>query len=301
MRDWWLAAAAGVGATGLALVSSFWMRPDDPASAYVSTVLSLLLGIMAAGVVRARLGDRLRKLAALAGGAEAAEFGPSPRIFWMAGLGALLGVLVPPLMEGDPGLLLRPTDWDAGLAWSLLLVAAVFGAMGWLHAWNASLDAFLEREVTPRIQVDLLDLERLDEFGRRGTESAAFWLLGSSVAALLFAVYPFSLLHFAILCATIALGTTALLRPMLGVRRRVVEAREAELAAVRSAIRTARRSEGYPEALPAMLAWEARVAAINPWPFDAGSALRFGALGALAVGSWVGGALIERVVDATLG
>ena len=266
-------------------------------------MLSLLLGTLVAGVVvthleTPRLAARLLELAGGGGRAPAAQ---TATLAWATAAGSLAGVAIIPLFQGDLAFLFRATSWDRGLVWSLLVNLAIFGAIGWLAARGVLLDAWIEREVTPKVPVDLLDLVPLAEFGRRGTEAAAFWLIGSSIASLLFIRYPFSLLHMAILAVTIGLGTAALLRPMVGMRRRIAEAKAAELRAVRDAIRSAQGGDPYPERLPAMLAWEARIAGVNPWPFDVGSALRIGALGLLAIGSWVGGALIERMVEATLG
>jgi hypothetical protein len=48
--------------------------------------------------------------------------------------------------------------------------------------------------------------------------------------------------------------------------------------------------------LPGLLAMEARIEGVNTWPFDISTFLRFSALGLLAVGSWLGGAVIERLL-----
>jgi len=45
-----------------------------------------------------------------------------------------------------------------------------------------------------------------------------------------------------------------------------------------------------------LLALEARTEGVNTWPFDISTFLRFSALGLLAVGSWLGGAVIERLL-----
>ncbi len=39
---------------------------------------------------------------------------------------------------------------------------------------------------------------------------------------------------------------------------------------------------------------------MNTWPFDASTLLRFALYTSLGVGSWVGGALVERVLGAAL-
>ena len=50
--------------------------------------------------------------------------------------------------------------------------------------------------------------------------------------------------------------------------------------------------------LPALFAAEARVDSVGALAFDANTVLRFALYVTLGVGSWVGGALIERLLGA---
>ena len=54
------------------------------------------------------------------------------------------------------------------------------------------------------------------------------------------------------------------------------------------------------ERLPGLLAWEGRVEAVSEWPIDAATLRRPGIFVLLPLGSWIGGALVERLVDAAL-
>jgi hypothetical protein len=112
------------------------------------------------------------------------------------------------------------------------------------------------------------------------------------------------------LLALLCIGTAAaaLLLPVLGVHRRIQEAKTAELACVRAAIR------GEPDALAGsaivhreknpsladLVAWKALVDAVREWPFDASMRLRFLLYLAIPLGSWLGGALAERLLSAAL-
>ena len=49
------------------------------------------------------------------------------------------------------------------------------------------------------------------------------------------------------------------------------------------------------------LAYEARIEAVREWPFDVPTLVRFAAFLLLPLGSWLGGALVERVVSGILG
>jgi hypothetical protein len=39
---------------------------------------------------------------------------------------------------------------------------------------------------------------------------------------------------------------------------------------------------------------------VSTWPFDTGTLVRFGFIIAMATGSWLGGALVERLLGAAL-
>jgi hypothetical protein len=102
-------------------------------------------------------------------------------------------------------------------------------------------------------------------------------------------------------------ATHAFLDPMRAVHQRIREAKYAELARVRERITKARnaaveRSEpGAAAELEGLLAWERRVGELHEWPFDVSTLARFSALLVLAVGSWLGGAVVERVLGVVLG
>ncbi|RIK94533.1 MAG: hypothetical protein DCC71_23590, partial [Proteobacteria bacterium] len=49
-----------------------------------------------------------------------------------------------------------------------------------------------------------------------------------------------------------------------------------------------------------LVAWRGLVAAVHEWPLDAPALSRFLLYLAIPVGSWLGGALVERVVDGVL-
>ena len=52
--------------------------------------------------------------------------------------------------------------------------------------------------------------------------------------------------------------------------------------------------------LPALLAWEARIESVREWPFDTPTLVRFALFLLIPLGSWLGGAVVERVVDLVL-
>ena len=69
---------------------------------------------------------------------------------------------------------------------------------------------------------------------------------------------------------------------------------------VREERRLVLERQGSPERLPALLAYEARIERVREWPFDVPTLLRFLALALVAAGSWLGGALVERMLGVFL-
>ena len=104
------------------------------------------------------------------------------------------------------------------------------------------------------------------------------------------------------------MGTIALLLPSRGARRRLRSAKREEIVRVHRAIR------GDADALQAsviggwrsepsiadLLAYERFLQSISSWPFDQATWLRFGLVLALPLGSWLGGAVVERLLSSLL-
>ena len=49
-----------------------------------------------------------------------------------------------------------------------------------------------------------------------------------------------------------------------------------------------------------LVAYRSLVQGVREWPFDVSTLARFLLFGALGVGSWLGGALVERLLDVVL-
>jgi hypothetical protein len=184
--------------------------------------------------------------------------------------------------------------------------------IGWL--WSRAIVADLSTarafaRLSERIRnIDLLDLQRLDVFARRGVRSVLYWMV-ALVFVSLFWLAPnagdTNMVPFVLLIALPSWNLTVLLRAAGGPIR---AEKEAQLLRIRGAIRADQRAlleggAGAAEAatrLPALFAAEARIVSVGVLAFDANTVLRFALYVTLGVGSWVGGALIERLLGAAL-
>ena len=187
-----------------------------------------------------------------------------------------------------------------GFATILFALMAVLGALTLRRS-----HVFLE--MGRRARVHLLAPEEHAPFARTGLRASAYWFLGSSIASLLTLDEGAWGIVVGVIAVTLALGFVSLLLPSRGVHERLRAAKKDELLRVRGEIEDARAAlldergaEIEAARMPALLAWEARVEKIGVWPFDATTLVRFALFLLVPLGSWVGGALVDRAVDTVL-
>ncbi len=189
----------------------------------------------------------------------------------------------------------------------LPIVGWHFGRLIYAILVDSSRFARVGRE---RVEVDLLDLAPLAPFTRYGLRNALLAMGLLSILSLLIADWstrPGLPIAIAIgLLPAAGLAAAGLLLPVRGVHAAIHGAKQAELAAVAERIR-ARRLEmlgGTPASgapLDELLAWRGLVESVREWPFDASTVTRFLLYLGLPLGSWLGGAMVERLVDVLLG
>jgi hypothetical protein len=195
--------------------------------------------------------------------------------------------------------------WPGHLVWIWILNPVLFAAMGML-VWVSARRARIYQELGRRAHVQLGEIGPLAPFARAGLRLALLWFVGTSLASLLLVDTDTPVLVGSILVITTAIAVASLLAPSRGVHERLRDAKRQELGWLRAEIVRAsaalRRGEAQGAApLPALLAWESRVVAAPEWPFDTSTWLRFALFLLVPLGSWLGGALAERIVERWLG
>jgi hypothetical protein len=219
-----------------------------------------------------------------------------------AGIGATLREVGSAIGTRAPQL----AEWSFHDGWNVFVMIVLFGLMGLRIQQTARLARLFHDLGRNHVNVQLLDTGPLRVFARHGMRLALVWFIGSGIALLLF-LDPWARgLTAGIIAAVVAIAVASLLLPSLGIHQRLREAKAAELACVRSEIAQRRAAllgaaPGDASDLPTLLAWEARVDGVAEWPFDAPFLVRFALLILIPLGSWLGGALVERVVDEVLG
>jgi hypothetical protein len=232
-----------------------------------------------------------------------------PRSARTAGALGTLGLPITLLLvDRDPTLYLNAWYWtpEKGLTWVIGLVflwsLAIFGYATYAYARRLSdLASSLKN-------LELGDTESLAPFGRHGLRSALLWLILLSMLSVNLVDPGWTGLVATFGVITFAAATTALLLPSRGVHRRISEMKRAELRRVDAAIRgeTAELTESAiaPRARTATLgdlvAYRGYVVATREWPFDTSTWVRFALYLAIPLGSWLGGAFVERFLTAAL-
>ena len=202
----------------------------------------------------------------------------------------------------DPLLLFQPLRWDAEFAFPL------FGLllMGWFvfrfmfllvrNAIRISQTARLIR------RIDLFDTSLVRPYAQQGVRSSLLAVVCLSISANLW-LDPNSPAIGTVVSVIMLVGASALalILPTWGIHLKLQQLKHTDLKKVRTAIDSRRdpetRSVEDAQQLRADLAIERRLMEISEWPFDAGSYGRVALYVLLGLGSWVGAALVERLLE----
>jgi hypothetical protein len=207
---------------------------------------------------------------------------------------------------------LDPSFWPGGrpenpLDPMMLFFVIRSAATGWLFGHAAATDVTgvvaLRRLGAHSLQVDLLNPGALAPFARAGLRSAFVWVLASSLISL-FWLGPAAGTANAVIVACILLAVSVgFFFTIYGAHQSLVAAKRKSLEALNEQIRESgsrllegRGVDGSP-ALADLIAFHGFIERVREWPIGAPTLARGGLIAALALGSWLGGALVERLLE----
>jgi hypothetical protein len=195
------------------------------------------------------------------------------------------------------------------LLWILWQNALSFWLLARTIAHDLRVSQVFSGAVERHAEIELFDLTPLTPLAGRGLQSALLIVLAVSLFSLIFGAGDISPLVPVIQTSTVLLAAFALALPSLGIRRRIRAAKHQELARLSAKIRAARAQRAAPEGpewpeiesrLATLLALKHHAEATREWPFDLGTLGRFLLYSVIGVGSWLGGAAVERLLDLLL-
>ena len=226
----------------------------------------------------------------------------SQRLARVGTFGVVLFLLVPLATN------LTPATW---ILWHLPPEAIVhrllLGPLGWLATRLNALMWIESRRLASLgangLRIDLLDLRPLAALARAGLRHT---LIGAGQISFLLIAFlddqiapglPFVL---AVGCvANLGLSAAALWLPLRGAHQAILREKSAELE--RSTLQLRARAEAgareAPGALADALAWRHHVEAVPDWPIDLPTLRRFVLYLAIPLGSWLGGAVVDLLVE----
>jgi len=230
--------------------------------------------------------------------------------FVSVSIASMVGVSIIALTAKDPSIYLRLESWNAHHVWAIACNIVLFTSLLRLVFVALVGRKTLEVILNSLPEVDLLDRDGTAQIGRFGFPAAFIWLVGSSIASSLAwgmqTIWPL----VGILLGTFLVAGLSLVRPVQIVHVRLQVAKHAELERVRTRIAAMKevvlarnfddQKSSAASTLMGLIAYESRVESVREWPFDIPTLLRTGFLALLAIGSWLGGAVVERALGAML-
>jgi hypothetical protein len=160
-----------------------------------------------------------------------------------------------------------------------------------------------------RVEIDLFDQSLLLVFARKGLRSVVVWVLISSALSMFWVLDSAGQANLVIAVWVLALMTAAMIAPTRGVHLRIAAVKAAELARVAEAIRSERAASLAPRSTDAppedarlgnLIQYQQFVKSIREWPFDLSIVARSVLLILLGAASWLGGAVVERLLGLAL-
>jgi hypothetical protein len=212
--------------------------------------------------------------------------------------------------------------WTSLLAgeWSLRATCIVgTGFAAWMVFWRVVMYLIDSSRVYSRIgerhlEVDLLNLAPLSPLTRHGLRCVLFIAISGVLWVTAVVAAPASTprsvtgVLFMILFLFTAVATLAFVFPVRGLRRQIRARKAEKLAQLREEIRhneelmagSGTEASEAGAKMPGLLAYMNQIESVREWPFDAPTLTRFFLYVAIPLGSWVGGALVERLLGVAL-
>jgi len=229
-------------------------------------------------------------------------FFPRDLVNWIGAIGSLTTCLLFLDIPSNPLSLLTPWTWPAGFTFPF--VGLMF--LGWFNfrfmfllVWTALAVSRTARQIG---QIDLFDTSGVKPYAQQGVRTSLLAVISLSISSNLWLDPSSPTIASATTVVLLIVATVlALLLPAWGIHLRIKETKLLELKQIRKAIALRRdpdtRSVDDAQQLRADLALERRLSEISEWPFDGGTYGRVILYIMLGLGSWVGAALVERLLE----
>lgn len=196
------------------------------------------------------------------------------------------------------------TGWSYDVYWHR--ITTVF------HVWWVACSCYVVIVESVRLSrlsdrvasVDLLDLAPYRPLVRQGLVNALLLIGGVSVMSLLGVESRYGSMLAGFWISSILLAWAGLMLPLRGIRRKIREAKDQELDWCRRALIGERddlkAGADKQTNIGQVVAYQEMINDIRNWPFDNPTLVRFALYLLIPLGSWLGGAFVERGLDVFL-
>ena len=148
---------------------------------------------------------------------------------------------------------------------------------------------------------DLLDMRPYQPLIRQGLTNALLVFGMVAVLSLLGVESRYGPLLMGSWMTFIVVAWIGMMLPLRGIRKKIRAAKDQELDWCRQSLKTSRdalkSSAGKQQSITEILAYRTMIENIRNWPFDSPTLVRFTIYLLIPLGSWLGGAFVERGLD----
>ena len=237
----------------------------------------------------------------------AASIRLSPRGLMITGLiGFALAFTAPYMVPPVPPTPWSPSAWSPEVAWHRILEPAIFVWQFWLVYAVITVSVRMSRIAKKLSHIDLLDHAPLAPFTRLGLTNALLLIGLLSIWSLMMLETGFEQIMILIGGTTLVVTALALLSPVRGVHKRILQAKEAELGWVNGKISKQRSAFQNPGAsrrsgeMADLVAYRSLVESVPEWPFTTSTYTRLILYALIPLVSWGFGMVAEEIVGRAL-
>jgi hypothetical protein len=192
-------------------------------------------------------------------------------------------------------------SWSYDTYWQRATTASATWWMGCLFYVTVVESARLSRLSDAITSLDLLDLIPCQPLIRQGLINALLVIGMASVASLFVVEARYGPMLVGAWIGGVIFAWIALMVPLRGIRRKIRIAKNQELDWCRQTLKTARdelkSGAAEQQSIAEIIAYRTIIENIRNWPFDNPTLVRFALYLLIPLGSWVGGAFVERGLD----
>ncbi len=219
--------------------------------------------------------------------------------------GLLLSITTPYIVPPIPEAPWNPSNWSAEVAWHRILAPVTVVWAGWLGYAILSVSMRMSRVAKRLNRINLFNLSPLAPFTQQGLTNALLLIGSLSIWSLVLIETGFGIMMWVIGAITLVTSILALLAPVQGVHKRILQSKHEEIEWLDDEISKLRNSLQEPDIsrqsgrMADLVAYRDLVDGVAEWPFTSSTYVRLVLYTLLPIITWGIGLVAEAVVSHT--